>query len=89
MSNNKNIQDIFKDLVGDMADSGKTAFDDMLNRPDRPGSSGNPVDTLAGLPANALGRTGRRRQPATALASAANPLGGSRAASAGRATRWR
>ncbi|MCM8553886.1 hypothetical protein NDF60_26620, partial [Streptomyces sp. STCH 565 A] len=74
MSNNKNIQDIFKDLVGDMADSGKTAFDDMLNRPDRPGSSGNPVDTLAGLPANALGALAGAVNPATALAGAANPL---------------
>ncbi|MZE71692.1 hypothetical protein GTW93_22435, partial [Streptomyces sp. SID5789] len=76
MSNNKNIQDIFKDLVGNMADSGKEAFDDILNRPEKSGScrSGNPVDTLAGLPANALGALAGAVNPATALAGAANPL---------------
>ncbi|NEC72200.1 hypothetical protein G3I25_11465, partial [Streptomyces rochei] len=76
MSNNKNIQDIFKDLVGNMADSGKEAFDDMLNRADKPGSSGsgNAIDTLAGLPANALGALAGAVNPATALAGAANPL---------------
>ncbi|MZD59017.1 hypothetical protein GTX07_35175, partial [Streptomyces sp. SID5606] len=76
MSNSRNIQDIFKDLVGDMADSGKEAFDDLLNRSERSGScrSGNPVDTLAGLPANAFGALAGAVNPAAALAGAANPL---------------
>ncbi|MGW8865528.1 hypothetical protein ACWGN8_07840, partial [Streptomyces sp. NPDC055768] len=76
MSNNKNIQDIFKDLVGNMADSSKEAFDDILNRSEKSDScrSGNPVDTLAGLPANALGALAGAVNPATALAGAANPL---------------
>lgn len=77
MGNSKNIQDIFKDLVGDMADSWKEAFDDLLNRDDDSESSrrsGNAVNTLAGLPPNALGALAGAVNPATALAGVANPL---------------
>ncbi|PAZ13581.1 hypothetical protein CLM62_24035, partial [Streptomyces sp. SA15] len=74
MSSNKNMQDILKDFVGNMADSSKEAFDDILNRPEKPKSSGNPVETLAGLPANALGALAGVVNPAAALAGAVNPL---------------
>ncbi|MER7395302.1 hypothetical protein ABT381_07280, partial [Streptomyces sp. NPDC000151] len=75
MSSNKNMQDIFKDLAGDMADSGKQAFDDILNRPGKKSDSDNPVQTLAGLPGNALGALSGAVNPAAALAGAAGPLG--------------
>ncbi|MYS48543.1 hypothetical protein GTW46_00400, partial [Streptomyces sp. SID6013] len=77
MGNSKNIQDIIKDLVGDMTDAWKEAFDDLLNRDDDSGSpsgSGSAVNTLAGLPPNALGALAGALNPATALAGAANPL---------------
>src|ERR1044072_3531935 len=73
MSNNKNTPDILKDLMGNMADSSKEAFDDILNRPGK-ASSGNAVEALAGLPANALGALAGVVNPAAALAAAANPL---------------
>ncbi|MES4827662.1 hypothetical protein ABVB25_10825, partial [Streptomyces anthocyanicus] len=83
MGNSKNVQDIFKDLVGDMTDSWKEAFDDLLNRDDDSGSSrgsgssrdsGNAVSTLAGLPPNALAALAGAVNPATALAGVTNPL---------------
>ncbi|EHN74287.1 hypothetical protein SMCF_6268, partial [Streptomyces coelicoflavus ZG0656] len=76
MGNSKNIQDIIKDLIGDMTDSWKEAFDDLLNRDDSDSSSGSgsAVNTLAGLPPNALAALAGAVNPATALAGVANPL---------------
>ncbi|MCZ9341560.1 hypothetical protein NGM37_27740, partial [Streptomyces sp. TRM76130] len=53
----KSIQTIIKDLLGDMADSGKDAFDDLLDRDGTSGlgRSGATAETLTGLPAGALG----------------------------------
>ncbi|MFE4581660.1 hypothetical protein ACFRKC_39095, partial [Streptomyces chartreusis] len=71
---NKNMQDILKDLMGNMADSGKEAFDDILNRPEKSSSAAGSVETLAGLPVNSLAALAGAANPAALLAGAANPL---------------
>ncbi|MCZ4612248.1 hypothetical protein O3S80_52615, partial [Streptomyces sp. Lzd4kr] len=71
---NKNMQDILKDLMGNMADSGKEAFDDILNRPEKSSSATGSVEALAGIPVNALAALAGAANPAALLAGAANPL---------------
>lgn len=83
-----NTQDTIKDLIGDIADSTKKAFDEMLDRKDDDRNSGdwlgalNPYQALTGLPGDvlrtvsALSALGGVANPVAALANAANAAAG-------------
>ncbi|MFC7916394.1 hypothetical protein [Streptomyces sp. NPDC057386] len=87
MSKN-NTQDTLKDLIGDIADSVKKAFDEILDRDDEDDNCtdrsgfGAPLQALTGLPADVLRTAGALSvlgvpNPLAALAGAgANPLAG-------------
>ncbi|MEH0416929.1 hypothetical protein [Streptomyces sp. B21-083] len=86
MGRNNNTQDTIKDFIGDIADSTKKAFDDILDRRGEDSravdwiSAGNPYQALNALPGDvlrnvqALSALGGVANPAAVLANAANPL---------------
>ncbi|NUP22129.1 MAG: hypothetical protein HOZ81_39900, partial [Streptomyces sp.] len=67
----KNMQDILKDLMGNMADNGKEAFDEILNRSGKSSSAAGSVEALAALPASTLAALAGAANPAALLAGAA------------------
>ncbi|MCX4903572.1 hypothetical protein [Streptomyces sp. NBC_00878] len=89
---NNNTQDTIKDFIGDIADSTKKAFDDILDRKGGDSDSvdwltpGNPYQALNGLPGDvlrtvsAMSALGGVANPVAALANAANAAAGSGAA---------
>ncbi|WP_393096947.1 hypothetical protein [Streptomyces sp. LN325] len=91
MSRN-NTQDTIKDFIGDIADSTKKAFDEILDRRGDDGNcgdwitAGNPYLALHGLPGDvlrtvsALSALGGVANPVAALANAANATAGAGAA---------
>ncbi|EYT78880.1 hypothetical protein CF54_34545, partial [Streptomyces sp. Tu 6176] len=93
-----NTQDTIKDLIGDIADSTKKAFDEILDRKDDDRDCRdwfgpvNPYQALSGLPGDvlrtvsALSALGGVANPVAALAQAANAATGG-TPSAGRADR--
>ncbi|MFF4354069.1 hypothetical protein [Streptomyces sp. NPDC001530] len=83
-----NTQDTIKDFIGDIADSTKKAFDEILDRIGDDSHSGdwlnpvNPYQALNGLPGDvlrtvsALSALGGVANPVAALANAANAAAG-------------
>lgn len=83
-----NTQDTIKDFIGDIADSTKKAFDEILDRKGDDSHStdwltpGNPYQALNGLPGDvlrtvsALSALGGVANPVAALANAANAAAG-------------
>ncbi|MFF4836304.1 hypothetical protein [Streptomyces sp. NPDC001315] len=83
-----NAQDTIKDLIGDIADSTKKAFDEILDRKNNDKDSldwlnpGNPYQALTGLPGDvlrtvsALSALGGVANPVAALAQAAGAAAG-------------
>jgi hypothetical protein len=79
MSSKKNTQDTLKDLIGDVTDSYKRAFDEILDRDGRSRSRdsdwfvNNPLQALASLNPTAAALAGATN-PVAALTNAAAPL---------------